>query len=397
MQGAASYCPDGARPRHSNVDALAPVWSKALMTGDGRSSTTGVLAYQPSLDGLRALAVVAVVLTHVAPASFPGGWVGVDLFFVLSGYLITRLLCAEIGRDGRIRYARFYIKRVLRLAPAFVCLLLAATAAALVSSDKPGNLEAVAMAAVYLMNWNAAFGWVPQGYLSHTWSLAAEEQFYLLWPVLLMLVIRRRPIAWIAAALALAIAWRMVLIAGGAGLERIYHGFDTHADPLLIGCALGVTSSGDATRRWAARWAAVPAATILFIVVGVQATSASAQSLATMVAAAASAWLIIAAMEPGWLRSWTSCRPLTFTGRISYGWYLWHPFLIFMLAGHGVPAIVTVPLSYLVAVASFYGIERRVLRLKARLQDGRAPGAGRLEEGHEAGPLTGLAGRARTL
>lgn len=339
------------------------------MTGDGRSSTTGVLAYQPALDGLRAVAVTAVVLTHVVPTYCPGGWVGVDLFFVLSGYLITRLLCAEVGRHGRIRYTRFYIKRALRLAPAFVCLLLAAVAAALVSTDRRGNLEAVAIAAAYLMNWNAAFGWLPQGYLSHTWSLAAEEQFYLLWPALLGLVLPRRPVVWIIAGLALAIAWRSALIIEGAGLERIYHGFDTHADPLLIGCALGVISAADATRRWASRWSVIPAAIMVLMVFSLQAESASVQSLATLATAIASAWLIIAAMEPGWLRSCLSVRALTFTGRISYAWYLWHPFLIFMLAGHGVPAGVTVPLSYLVAVASFYGIERRVLAMKIGLGD----------------------------
>lgn len=357
------------------------------MTGDGRSSTPGVLAYQPALDGLRALAVTAVVLTHVAPGSCPGGWVGVDLFFVLSGYLITRLLGAEVGRSGRIRYARFYLKRVLRLAPAFVVLLLAAVAAALVSSDRLGNLEAVAVAALYLMNWNAAFGWLPQGYLSHTWSLAAEEQFYLLWPALLMLVIHRRPTVWIMAGLALALAWRTALIIEGAGLERVYHGFDTHADPLLIGCALGITPMTEAARRWAARWAAIPAAAILLIIVCLEATSAWAQSLGTLATAIASAWLIVAALEPGWLRRWTSLGLLTFTGRISYGWYLWHPFLIFMLAGHGVPAIVTVPLSYLVAVASFYGIERRFLRRKVGLQDDGEPDAAR--------PGNGLPGSAR--
>ena len=367
------------------------------MTGDGRSSATGVLAYQPALDGLRAVAVTAVVLTHVVPDACPGGWVGVDLFFVLSGYLITRLLCADIRRDGHIRYARFYMKRLLRLAPAFVGLLLAAGAAALFSSDKVGNLESVAMAAVYLMNWNAAFGWVPQGYLSHTWSLAAEEQFYLLWPALLTIVVRRRPMVWIIAGLALSIVWRTMLIGEGAGLERIYHGFDTHADPLLIGCALAMAPLGDATRRWAARWAAIPAAVTLAIVLGLNATSPSAQSLGTTATALASAWLVIAAMEPGWLRSSLSLRPLTFTGRISYGWYLWHPFLIFMLAGHGVPASVTVPLSYLAAVASFYGVERRFLVLKARWQDGRERAAGCSEPSHEADPPAGLASRAPLL
>ena len=354
------------------------------MTGDGRSSATGVLAYQPALDGLRAVAVVAVVLTHVVHDYCPGGWVGVDLFFVLSGYLITRLLCAEVRRDGRIRYARFYLKRALRLAPAFVCLLLVAAAAALVSTDRIANLESVGIASVYLMNWNAAFGWFPQGYLSHTWSLAAEEQFYLLWPALLMLVIHRRPLLWIIVGLALAVAWRTVLITEGASLERIYHGFDTHPDPLLIGCALGVAPLGEATRRWASRTAVVPAAGLLVVVLGVEATSAWTQSLATSVTAVASAWLIIAAMEPGWLRSFASIGPLTFTGRISYGWYLWHPFLIFMLASHGVPGAVSVPLSYLVAVASFYGVERPFLWLKARWPGGREP--------EESGELFGQCG-----
>lgn len=363
------------------------------MTGEGRSSTTGTLAYQPSLDGLRAVAVTAVVLTHVVPAACPGGWIGVDLFFVLSGYLITRLLHAEVRRTGRIRYARFYMKRALRLMPAFLCLLLAAFAAALLSNDRRGNLESVAVAAAYLMNWNAAFGWVPQGFLSHTWSLAAEEQFYLLWPALLVVMTHRRPLVWITAGLVLCIVWRTALIAEGASLERVYHGFDTHADPLLIGGALGLATLGEATRRWASRWAAVPAAATLLLVFGLKATSASAQSIGTLVTAVASAWLIIAAMEPGWLRSAMSLRPLTFTGRMSYGWYLWHPFLIFMLDGHGVPTTVTVPLSYLIAVGSFYGVERRFLKLKARWGD--VPDLALADAGQKAGSLTDLAGPAR--
>jgi len=153
------------------------------------------MKYIPSLDGLRAIAVTSVVIYHANQAYCPGGWAGVDVFFVLSGFLISTILLDEFATSKVIDFRKFYIRRALRLLPAFACLIFVLLIFSLASRHhRVQDLENILMSAAYLMNWNRAFGWIPGdgGFLGHTWSLSMEEQFYFIWPVTLLLLTRVR-------------------------------------------------------------------------------------------------------------------------------------------------------------------------------------------------------------
>jgi peptidoglycan/LPS O-acetylase OafA/YrhL len=209
--------------------------------------------YWRGLDGLRALAVLGVVVFHLAPGGLPGGFLGVDVFFVISGYLITSLIVRERSRDGRTKLSSFWMRRVRRLYPAIVVLvivLIPVTALwdtrALVSSR-----PTFGMGLIYMTNWWFIFHHVPYfqtfgppPLLLHLWSLAIEEQYYLIWPPLLVLLLRwLRPnrVAGIALVGAIGSAVLMILLYHGAGsVNRVYYGSDTHAEGLLLGSALGL-------------------------------------------------------------------------------------------------------------------------------------------------------------
>jgi peptidoglycan/LPS O-acetylase OafA/YrhL len=329
------------------------------------------LKFQPSLNWIRAIAILAVVIYHLSSQLIPGGWAGVDVFFVLSGYLITRLLSEELASSGHIALRRFYIRRLLRLTPAFACLLLAELVFLLLSSQsKTAGIEAWAMSATYLMNWNRAFAWFPQGSLGHTWSLAMEEQFYLVWPATLLFVYRRRPLVWIASAIVVVVAWRIVLVFHGADPERTYNGFDTHADALLVGCGLAFLPIGDAPGRLAQRFVGIPIIGMAVVLMSFHHRTILTQTVGLSLAAVISAWLVVAAMQPGRFRTVLSLKPLEYTGRISYGRYLWH-YPILLIGTPYVPHAVRVLLviaAYPVAAASFHFVEKPFLRLKARFE-----------------------------
>jgi peptidoglycan/LPS O-acetylase OafA/YrhL len=165
------------------------------------SRQTRGMSYEPALDGLRAVAIVAVMIYHANERLLPGGYLGVDLFFVLSGYLITRLLSEELSINGKVSFFDFYIRRFLRLTPALWTLLVFCVALAVASHRRVSSLVSVAIAATYLMNWNRAFHWASQGLLPHTWTLSIEEQFYLLWPLAFVFIRRYRPLIWISVAI----------------------------------------------------------------------------------------------------------------------------------------------------------------------------------------------------
>ena len=334
------------------------------------------LGYEPALDGLRAVAVAAVLVLHAGfflmprlNALAPGGWIGVDIFFVLSGFLITRLLADEMRRSGGISLRRFYIRRVLRLFPAYAVLLLADLIFSIWVVHDRDIYKATLVSLAYIMNWSRAFGWFPQATLGHTWSLSMEEQFYILWPALFILLHRRRPLIWLLAALAATVIWRNVLVAHGAGAERAYNGFDSHADTLLIGCALALARPGERLLRLARRFVLIP---IVGLIVLTQYWYARplVQTIGFSLCGLATAWIILAALQPGWLKQVLSARPLTHTGRISYGLYLWH-FPLFMFAPrylHGPALLLMIPIAYLAAALSYAVIEKPFLRLKARFE-----------------------------
>lgn len=333
------------------------------------------MKYDPSLDGLRAIAIGSVVAFHAYPGILPGGWVGVDIFFVLSGYLITRLLSGEIAENGRIGFRRFYARRFLRLTPAFACLLaFELVHAATNRAHRVEILQATAISATYLMNWNRAFHWLPQDLLPHTWSLAMEEQFYLLWPLTLTFITPRRPRTWVLGAIILVFAWRCFLAFSGADPERTYNGFDTHSDALLIGCALALTTLGPWVLKAARAAVAIPLAAMAVMLATMHDQSFFTQTIGLSLTAICAAWIMVVAIDGGWLKRLLSLPPMTYTGRISYGWYLWHyPAIAIIRAHFHNPAagVVAAAVSYLVAVASFHFVERPFLRLKARFEPAR--------------------------
>ena len=210
--------------------------------------------YLPGLDGLRALAVIAVIVYHGNASWLRGGFLGVEVFFVISGYLITMLLLSEHRRSGSIGLGRFWFRRGRRLLPAVYALLIVVTAvSALFVRDELTRLRGDLIAALtYTMNWHLILGGTSYfdqfgrpPLLRHLWSLAVEEQFYLLWPPVLLLLLacfRKRPdrLLLVIAGAALLSAVLMAVLYRPADPSRVYYGTDTRMSGLLLGSCLAV-------------------------------------------------------------------------------------------------------------------------------------------------------------
>ncbi len=314
----------------------------------GRDEDGARLPYRPGLDGLRALAVTGVFLYHAGVAWMPGGFLGVDLFFVLSGYLITSLLLREFSVHGTIDLLSFWGRRARRLFPAVaVVIVFAMLAALIVARDDLGRTRADALSAiVYLTNWHEvaashsyfnAFG--RPSLLQHLWSLAVEEQFYLLWPLLLLAGLRRlhpRTVLALTGALAAGsclLMWGLFDPSGDP--SRVYYGTDTRAFTLLIGAMLAFLWPG-AQRALRAR---TPVrATALIDGAGLAALAGVLVLFATLadyrpwlyrggfllMALLGAVVVAAASHEEGWLGRALGWAPLRWLGVRSYGIYLWH-------------------------------------------------------------------------
>ena len=224
------------------------------------------LGYQPSLDGLRAISVLAVILYHAGAKWMPGGFLGVEVFFVVSGFLITTLLLEERGQSGAVDMRHFWVRRARRLLPALYLLLAVVSGAALlVYRDAAGRMGGDVLAALlYVSNWWQIF--LDESYfvqsgrpplLMHLWSLAVEEQFYLLFPPLFVAGLAKlghRRTRTVVLVVALASAIEMALLFDeGADTSRIYYGTDTRAAGLLVGVLLAMVWKPWTATRPAAR------------------------------------------------------------------------------------------------------------------------------------------------
>jgi peptidoglycan/LPS O-acetylase OafA/YrhL len=345
------------------------------------------LGQRPCLDGLRGLAVLAVVLTHLH--LIPGGVVGLEILFVLSGFLITVLLIEERQKKGAISLRNFYRRRFLRvLPPLFALLAVGSAVSVLIGYRTPSEmLREAAVAGLFLGNGQTTHG-VAMPVFGHTWSLALEVQFYLLWPVALYFLlragVRRRRILMLLVLLLVALAaWRTALFAcrPPSGpvrmlyLSRLYMGLDTHADTLLIGCVTGALVAWGwipASGRWPAGlrragWLSLAGLGYLLLRCHHEqhAFYCGLFTLTGLLAATVIASLMLA--PPGLLRHVLECPPLVGLGRISYALYLFHvPVFQWMHPRGAGPVAVALGLSVGAAVLSFYLIERPFIRAKQR-------------------------------
>jgi peptidoglycan/LPS O-acetylase OafA/YrhL len=330
------------------------------------------LVYVPELTGLRGVAIGMVLLAH-SDTRFPGGFMGVDIFFVLSGYLITTLLVQEFHRWGDVKLTHFYARRLVRLGPALGILLALYALFALAASDNAReHVIAALTAATYTMDWTQALNLGPDGFLLHTWSLGVEEQFYLLWPVILIAALRYGVTAWkVIVGLIIAVTiWRgyLVLHTGHNDPERTYVSFDTRFDTLLVGCLLAVAPLQWA-RRLATRFPTIPLLIFAMLTLAFAWTSSTMHLVGFPLIAALAGWLTLGAMTGNYdalVRRFLRWSPVEYLGRISYGVYLWHLPIALALSAQ-LPKqwlqafALTCVLTVSIAAASYHWVERPIL------------------------------------
>lgn len=339
--------------------------------------------HTPALDGVRGAALLVVVQYHAvhtaAGAVFPGAFLSLDVFFVLSGFLITSLLLAEQGRSGRVRLAAFYRRRAWRLLPG-LGLACGATLAWfglaprswLPAGALPGDtVHGALYALTYVASWTFAFH-QPMGAMGQTWSLSVEEHFYVVWPLLFLLLLRRPTHLLRNAALltAAAACWPLALgVLSDPSADRLYAGPDTRAAQLLVGCLLGVWMSQPRRETWLTR---TPFVTFVVGLYALGVLTLHRQDLVYLyggqvVTALLSACLVAhLATRESWLTRVLSLRCFTALGEWSYGVYLWHvPLLVVLypVMGETTPArLLGAAASFGVAAASYRWVERPLLR-----------------------------------
>jgi peptidoglycan/LPS O-acetylase OafA/YrhL len=329
--------------------------------------------YVPAFDGLRGVAILPVVFLHVGVSSLPNGsllyqlsrgWYGVDLFFVLSGFLITWILDAEIDASGTIDLKRFYARRVLRLAPAYVStLLVVLLGAALLDRSQLERVPKVLPSLLtYTYNLQVALGGPHVDVLIIVWSLCVEEQFYLMWPWVLRRLGRRRGLWFCILTVVILSAYRSALYAwlnwghlatpSTESANRIYFATDTRVGVILVGCALALSMRHPRAHRL---WKRMSESTIVPIAVALVAlgcivfvtggspSSASWRSATfgyTLGACATAALIAAVFMQPHSIVARAlSWRPLVAIGRISYGAYLFHLAVAWLVIGVLRPAL----------------------------------------------------------
>lgn len=311
------------------------------------------MKYNPPIDGLRAIAVLAVVAYH-AGLPVPGGFVGVDIFFVISGYLITRLLHDELQRTGRISFVDFYARRARRILPAIVAVVaatLVASIALLPQADVAATGKAAAAAFVFAAN--IFFAYAPAGYfdadpqqnpLLHLWSLGVEEQFYLAWPIVLLLA-RKRPAVALATIAIMSFALSEWLLWSGQAQSAFYQ-MPARAWELAAGGLIAFSKFR--LPRWAV-WIGLATTAVALILPYDHFPGTGA------LPAVLGAGLLIMAFHGGRGCRALELRPMVWTGLRSYSLYLWH--WPVMTLGQDLPIWAQVLASLALAALSYKFVE----------------------------------------
>lgn len=355
------------------------------------------LGYRPALDGLRGAAVALVLLRHLGSDRIVGaGAVGVGAFFTLSGFLITTLLLEEWHESSRVDLRAFFRRRFLRLLPALVAALVVATVFATATGRLDRLTGPIVAAGLYVMNYARILG-VNHSFLAHTWTLAVEEHFYLLWPVTLLAVLRwgtRRTLLGVTVGLAAATGlWRVWLWSQGAEALRLQYATDTRLDSMLIGCAAAILFSGRLPKvpAWAG-WAAL--ATLAWLTVLGPQSDLMLTAGYTALPLASIVLILHLLRGAGVLSAAARWRPAVALGRISYGVYLWH-YVLWGMLRRAIPGEMSewvrrpllIAIAIAVAAASYRWIEQPFLAMKRRPQ----PAPPEHAEGDDV-PVSGWAG-----
>jgi peptidoglycan/LPS O-acetylase OafA/YrhL len=341
----------------------------------------------PHLTGIRGIAISLVLLYHLFPQAAPGGFIGVDLFFVLSGFLITTLLLDERTATGSISFGKFYARRALRLLPALwvaLAVFLVVGFIAYAGAERQSIFNFVIASTFDFANFAVVFG-LPV-FAAHTWSLSAEEQFYVIWPAIFAMGLaaiaanKVRPHTLIVTLLTVGAASAVVRAAlwyKFSDWGRLYYNPFFHSDGLLLGCALALA------RSWGILDVRTTRTLSLIGLVGIMGLLVGTFTLHTdrgflymggyfpVVLAAAAAVYAAAERPSGRALGWLTSRPLVATGRISYAIYIWSGLLLYYFSGPFSERLLGSFVVIAISTASYFVVERPALRLKVRFDTRR--------------------------
>lgn len=349
--------------------------------------------YVQELDGLRAIAVMLVLVLHADPTLqfFPGGFVGVDIFFVLSGYLITNNLLREFINNGRVSLKWFFARRIIRLWPALFVMLLVITLADVTINGhlQARTLKELIVASLHISNWTRAFDVLPMHYFGHTWSLAIEEQFYLLWPPVVVFLwggkYKVKNLTYIALlTIVLSFIWLALLQSKGASINRMYNGLDTRVMGLLSGAVLSLmrfrsilpVSRSGSTSKVRGRDNFLLACSLLCLStpfwMRYDANYMYPQGLLFVSIGMCCILQIVLNHHFQRLNVALRFKPLVYLGTISYGLYLWHYPVFQIVRSFGANVLQTFLIGGFVAcciaILSHKLLERPLLEKIKRLQ-----------------------------
>ena len=351
------------------------------MKDDARAAA---LPHLPSLDGLRTLAVVLTSLVHLEPDLVPGGFIGVDVFFVLSGFLITSILLREHALTGRLDLRRFYARRTRRLLPAVLALMAVFGLVTVLLTPTVRDLLVAAVTfggvMTYTMNWAAVVGHDVPWQVDHLWSLSVDEQFYLLWPLVLIFLLprvrRRTLLSLTLAGVALSTVAQAVVFDGTRSVSIAYEASPLHAQGILVGCAVAQVLARRAEAAVAFEWFGhrtwttwLGLAALGAMAVGLDLDRLPAYNGGILLASVAAAVVMVGLVSQDMagrdsaVRRWFSSAPMVALGKRSYSIYLWQNFMAWALTPLLRDSLLWVPANVVATLVaaelSYRFIERR--------------------------------------
>ncbi len=334
------------------------------------------MPYVPALDGIRAIAIFLVLAFHARVPGFRFGYVGVDVFFVLSGFLISGILLRQIEQTGTVQFRQFYIRRFFRLTPALLAMLTVYIVIGPMVWPLQNHLRDAALAALYVSDYSKALYGAPDT-ISHTWSLSVEEHFYLLWPPVLLALHGRykgsRLAVVIAFILVTCLAWRWAWLERGATWNEIYYRFDTRLTGMIAGSLLAVLIHHRPSIQWMHRYRYYIYFLPLLLILTLDQKWGSTWMLrwGFTIVELGSASVIVAVMFRSSCITYLLSQPvMVWVGKHSYAIYLWHYPIMRHLREQGsweATILIGLPLSLLLAWLSAHTIERLGYAVRDRL------------------------------